>query len=442
MMLRNYNQTLGSYTPAFFHINLNFPFYQSRLALYNLKKKDLSTFVHEYIHFLQDISSYSLLNNAYVYSEYMHAAAHCIYKYPKGVFQIPLKIPRNYGNIDLNRFVNTTCMGDFSDRDNIFVKKVVFHWIRVPFHNDIVNILPIPFLLLASGDELKFGTCAIMESMAYLIERKITKGSTLPKDYPYRTATAVVDLEYPEFGQDELNVIALCDMSLQYANPGKIFVETLREMKTEGYLPAVAEDIYDYMYKIPIEQMGEGTTFQMGIARMGMMVQDRLKLYLNDTRFKPFHDTIRNYIGTGVGKRLSNPHFMIDLVRDGYALYNNTLRLLMNKLGTPVICDSRNEYSQIPQAGHKANESLQYFLGVEQIYKCFNEGSTICELYEFCEYTKNHGEEIFGEGWQDQVPLLDDNCWQSPWLKVNDVRLCPYALLWRHWNLGEWRPES
>ena len=150
MMLRNYNQTLGSYTPAFFHINLNFPFYQSRLALYNLKKKDLSTFVHEYIHFLQDISSYSLLNNAYVYSEYMHAAAHCIYKYPKGVFQIPLKIPRNYGNIDLNRFVNTTCMGDFSDRDNIFVKKVVFHWIRVPFHNDIVNILPIPFLLLAS----------------------------------------------------------------------------------------------------------------------------------------------------------------------------------------------------------------------------------------------------------------------------------------------------
>ena len=143
-----------------------------------------------------------------MYSEYMHAAAHCIYKYPKGVFQIPLKIPRNYGNIDLNRFVNTTCMGDFSDRDNIFVKKVVFHWIRVPFHNDIVNILPIPFLLLASGDELKFGTCAIMESMAYLIERKITKGSTLPNDYPYRTATAVVDLEYPEFGQDELNVIA------------------------------------------------------------------------------------------------------------------------------------------------------------------------------------------------------------------------------------------
>jgi hypothetical protein len=81
-------------------------------------------------------------------------------------------------------------------------------------------------------------------------------------------------------------------------------------------------------------------------------------------------------------------------------------------------------------------------LGVEQIYKCFDEGSTICELYEFCEYTKNHGEEILGEGWQDQVPLLDDNCWQSPWLKVNDVRLCPYALLWRHWNLGEWRPES
>lgn len=440
-MLKNFNQTLGSYMPSFFHMELNFPFYQSRLVLYNLTKKDLSTFIHEYIHFLQDISSYSLLNNAYVYSEYMHAAATYIYKLPHGEFDIPLKIPRNYGNVDLNKFVNSTCMGDFSDRESIFAKEVVFHDSLVPFHNDIVNILHIPYLRLIGGEELKFGTCAIMESMAFLIERKITKGSTTPYDYPYQAASIVVYLEYPEFGEDELNVIALCDMSLQYANPGKIFVETLRDMKRIGYIPTKAEDIYDHMYKLPVEQMGESTSFEIGLARMGMMVQDRLNLYLNDVRFKPFHDTIRNYIGTGIGQRLSNPHFMIDLVRDGYALYNNTLRLLMNKLGSPVICDSCNNYFQMPSVGHSANENLQFFLGVEQVYKCLNEGSTICELYDFCENTVNHGQEIFGDGWHDKIPLLDDNCWQSPWLKVNDQRLCPYALLWRHWKLAEWRPK-
>lgn len=439
-MHKFYNHYLGCYMPSFYYMELNFPFYSSSLALYNLNKKNLSTFIHEYIHFLQDISSYSLLNNAYVYSEYIHAATNCIYQLPKGKFNVPLEIPDNYGNIELNKFINDTCMGDFSEIDNVFVKKVKFKRYKVPYKNDIVNELEVPFLLLANGTELRFGTCAIMESMAYLIERHITIGSSSPKDYPYNAAAIVVYHEYQEFGRDELNIIALCDMSLQFVNPGKIFVETLRMMKIKNFLPDKAEDIYKYMYKLPVQQMGKYTNIAIGLINMGMMVQDRLKLYLNDPMFKEFHDTIRNFIGFGIGERLRKPHFMLDLVRNGFALYNNSLKLIMNNIGSPIIKDSQNNFTQMPVVGQSANESFQFFPAIEQIYKCFKDGSTICEMLDFCEETKKNAKDIFGDEWQNKVPIIDDNCWNSPWKKINDQRLCPYAVLWKHWKLGDWEP--
>lgn len=440
--IRTYNKNLGSYMPAFFYMKLSFPYYDSSTMLYNLSKKNLSIFIHEYIHFLQDISSYSLLNNAYVYSEYMHAAANYIYSLPKGKFYIPLKLPYNLGNVDLNKYVNETCMGDFGSRDDIFIKKVEFQKIRVPYQNSKVHILTIPFLKLIDGTKLKFGTCAIMESMAYLIERTITKDSVPPPDYPYLTAENVASIEYPEFSHDILNIIALCDLSLQFVNPGLFFVETLRNMKAEKYLPPSPEHLYERVYNQPCMFLEKTTTLPMALIHMGMMVQDRIKLYLNDSRFIEFHNTIRDFIGFGIECRLRNPHFIIEIVREGYALYNKSLLSIMNRVGTPLIIDSEYNFTHIPAAGKGANTSLQYFLAIEELYKCFSNGNTLCEMYDFCEATKNNAKEIFGADWQNQEPLMDDNCVDSPWLKVNDVRLCPYALLWRHWNLRSWEPKE
>lgn len=180
----------------------------------------------------------------------------------------------------------------------------------------------------------------------------------------------------------------------------------------------------------------------MALIHMGMMVQDRLKLYLNDSRFIEFHNTIRDFIGFGIECRLRNPHFIIEIVRDGYALYNESLLKIMNRVGSPLIIDSEYNFTHISAAGKGANISLQYFLAIEELYKCFSKGNTLCEMYDFCEVTKNNAKEIFGADWQNQEPLLDNNCVDSPWLKINDVRLCPYALLWRHWNLRSWKPKE
>ena len=59
MLASLYNKTLGSYLPSFYQMELNFPFPSGEYGYLQLDEKFLSLFIHEYIHFLQDISTYT-----------------------------------------------------------------------------------------------------------------------------------------------------------------------------------------------------------------------------------------------------------------------------------------------------------------------------------------------------------------------------------------------
>mgnify|MGYP003407992550 len=51
-----------------------------------------------------------------------------------------------------------------------------------------------------------------------------------------------------------------------------------------------------------------------------------------------------------------------------------------------------------------------------------------CSLYPWCEKSEN----------VDQ----DDRCVFKPWERAGDKYLCPYAMLWRHWNLTQYNPHT
>ena len=114
----------NSYMPAFYYMNLKFPFYDSPMVLYNLSKRNLASFIHEYIHFLQDITTYWGLNNAYVYSEYIHGAINQVYEYPKGDFYVPLQLSDNVYNIRLNQSFVEECTGDYDEIDKLFITDI------------------------------------------------------------------------------------------------------------------------------------------------------------------------------------------------------------------------------------------------------------------------------------------------------------------------------
>lgn len=423
------NTTLGCYVPSFFRMELEYPFFQNFDQIRPVDEKFISVYTHEYIHFLQDISTYTGINNAYVYSEYMHGAVNFIYTLPKGELHVPVNLPENYGNVDLNRFVNQEGMGTYSDIDNFFLVKVGKKRKKVPYENDCVRELTQIVLTSAKGDNVIFGSRAIMESMAYLMERQITRGSVAAPDYPYHAAEMVVDKIFPEFGKDVLRIIALCDACMQFPEPGKIFVQSLELFKTMNFCPQNANLIIDHFLTAPCIQMGKEVSMTQGFVSMTMMVGERLKLYLHGKVFQPFHNVIHKLLGFAMNERIHNPYFMLDIVRSGYVLDNPIMRLYTRAIGTPIIKDCNDDYwSVFPKGISEADYWIEYFPTIEQVYKCLAEGNTICDMIPWCEKSPKVSE--------------DERCYMEPWKRVEDSLLCPYAMLWKNWNLVGYMPTE
>lgn len=424
-MMHPLNKDLGSYMPAFFHMNVEFPYPPGMMTLYNLKKQDQATFVHEYIHYLQDVSTFFGLNNAYVYSEYLHAASNKIYESPNNEIRLPVRIYGNYGNVELNKQVNELCTGDILELPNLFLLNVKEKKVKTTYSHPYFKTLKQIELELPKGEKVIFGGRAIMESMAYLIERNVEPRCKGADDYPYKSAEIVAEKVYPGFSKDDFRLIALCDMSLNSSNPGKTFVQTLKIYKNHGIMPTV-EEIYDGFYSAPCVLMGESTNFLHGFIPFAMSVAERLVLYLNNKYFAYFQNTVRRMIGSGIDYRMKHRTFMVDIARGGDLAHNDVLRSVMNRFGSPVICDNQGNFCQIPS--HYFDDSQFYnFVAIEQLYKTLHDCQDCCELYDWCDYEDDSG---------NRRAITDDRCFNEPWARAHDKTLCPYATLWRHWNFA------
>ena len=173
--------------------------------------------------------------------------------------------------------------------------------------------------------------------------------------------------------------------------------------------------------------MGKKSTLIQGLVEIGITTCERLKTYLSSSEFKSFHQMLNQMIGIGLNYRINNRYFILDIVRNGNALYNVPLLNILNELGSPVIKDVTNTYYMMPSY-KSLNNNLQFLVAVEQIYKLFTGDLDGCGMYEWCEKSIKLGTKI------------DDRCIFSPWERCQDKILCPYAVLWKHWNLSNYKP--
>lgn len=418
----------NSYMPAFFYMNLKFPFYDSPVVLYNLPKSDLAAFVHEYVHFIQDITTYWGLNNAYVYSEYIHGAVNQIYQYPKGSFCVPFRISNNSNNIELNQAFINKCIGNYDNMDSLFITNIEVTKENVKFNSTYLKELEHVYLKLPRR-KIQFGARAIMESMAYLLEKQIASGGSGVYEYPYCSAEFIVLKEYPEFAKSTLNILALCDLSLQFSNPAAVFIKTLLKFKREHYVPNKATELYEYFYSMPCVQIGKECSFTESLFNLGQVVRERLKAYLDHPVFDSFHRIVDNLIICGLDYRINNPTFILDIAESGHVLYNNPMRILFNRIGTPIIKDCNEEYLVI-NPSFISNDELQYFPAIEQILNLFTEGHDCCDMLCWCQQSIHNN------------VIVDDRCINTPWERCADNNLCPYATLWKHWNLSGYTPKK
>ena len=427
-MARLKSKELGCYIPSFFEMHVNTDC--DDLTINKLPLKDMTVLFHEYIHFLQDFTTYYGLNSLYAYSEFLHSVINRIYAIKTPDFPVPFVINDNADNVLLNRQISNFTQGDTIES--------VGQYMVFAIDEGHDHLLPNPYLkklesitLNPEGDLRSFGAIAIMENMAYIMERLCSpNGYEKSPDFPYRAAELVADYYVNGFSDDPLMVLALCDMSLQSSNPGACFVRVMKGIRDGDVAFTKPEEIYDYFYRqSSVTAYGTESTLVSHFKMLLSVVQNCMKSYLRDMpMLTEYYDWIDHLVRFAIYWREQDRYFLLRMARHNNLATNACWGYAVHEVGSPLMVNNKGHHYKIVQHGSTLGMDVEYFRAIRQIESLFENGKTVCEMYNWCSNSP------------EATP--NDLCQSAPWKKSVEQRLCPYALLWRHWNLKDREPSK
>lgn len=442
-MREELNSKLGFYNSAFLKMHIHSTEDLQKLETVSIQTE--ATYLHEYIHFLQDISStYGLMNICSIVDYIKLTNSNTLSKKlnevivpfePEALEENDVKanwqLKRIYlgggnGLNDVNT-VNSICKciePVSSNKGQINVEKVVIDFID------------------SKGNSYKYtvGAYCVCESMAYEIE-KILYPYVLPKPakMPYESVRIMCDYLLPGFSENPQNVIALCDSCMMLFNPGVFVFDTLCEMSKVGFIPQSPESVYQFVYSnVSFNYHGHSTVQQLLFSTAAEGIS-QLNDYFTTPLFKDNRLWINYEITSAVDLRIINPYFILDIVRGGSILkdgkVNNKYFVhLLHKLGSPIVVNDEGDMTFILPTATSFETRSEYFWVFDQIYKMYQKGITQdtykCEMIDYCNLrAKLNGIEEY----------TDENCRYSPWLraKADDPNPCLFGQVWKTWGLED-----
>lgn len=428
----------GSYSPTFFKMFVGTD--NDLNDLLNLTDRDAALFLHEYIHYLQDISTtYGLLNICNNVNR-MREANLQISKTEGETFYIPIyPTPQDQYQVFQNLTLGKIYLGSNNNIeigiDNAIIS-ITINEQRVAVGENKETLVNIINIVFENGLEYQFGATCIMECAAYLIENIMYPGAIpSPPTLPYRAVEMLVNFIYPEFGLNKLNILALADAALLVFHPGDFFLKVLTYMKDNLYMPEQPAVIYKYINQIEFNYEGQ-TTIDDLLKFMSNKASDMLSSYLVDKNYAPTVTWVKETLSNALKLRLSIRDYVLDVAQSGNIKENILFRSVFKELGTPMIVNSLQKIwfhpcqSSETIVDYSAMKPV-IFWAINQIHKLFARGQTHCEMISYCQ------NECDEEGKPD---ITDNSCNFSPWSRAAAGLICPYSQVWHMWNLTHMTP--
>lgn len=221
----------GSYTPGFMQIKLTHSF-DGGFA--NFTDKQVGTFLHEYVHFLQNVSTpWGLYMSMTQYQTMVNTYAFITASTAE--LELPLKVctselTRKWAIINLGNgyypFAKENCNLCFAiDRSK-----------KIAIHRKLVDIgdkkLPKISLEISFIDgtvrTVDLGAIIINESMAAMYQMLVDPTATHANyDLPYNLLQILCDQEYPNIAKDTKKLISICYISLFSMSPSEVLFDQL-----------------------------------------------------------------------------------------------------------------------------------------------------------------------------------------------------------------------
>jgi hypothetical protein len=422
-----YDFVRGEYDVSFFSMKLHVNFELD--SILELPENVQELFFHEYLHFIQDITTVFGIDAAWNNFDQLRRTIKYLQEEPE---PITLPIAGDKVKEILNHsMVARVLHGDMKPQIREGISTQQYNIIRLRYEKSKVIKEALPdvdihlAMLYLENDQgvpgtFHFGVAAIIETMAFLAQRKFYPNAEAI-NYPYLVAKNLAAFLYPEFGDSDEWVYALCDASLMYKYPGTFFCDLLQDIRVKKKLPARTEDIYSLADEF-LNERGYNIWDAFQQSKTGL--EKMIEILFGET-FPNERDWLITLIKEGYSMRRENMYCMLDIYR-AEAGFSEALGNIWLRLGTPNMYNLFDErWFHPPQVlAESTNIHPAYLMAFNHLKSITMTSDNSCGLYQSC------------QGSHTPMPV-NEHCKTDPWSKGKVDPLCPFGAVWFRFGLNE-----
>lgn len=411
------SELLGSYLQSFFCIELNTD--EPLDQLDKLKEETISTLLHEYIHYLQDITTTFGLNNIISIVNHQKMINNSINESKAQTFQIPIELDDTQIS-KIQNDLHSIFVGDYVSKFNEFSSIISYEIVS----NELVSgyehhpYVSIKFQHFHDVLEFNFGAIQIIESMAYIIERNMFDKVKSPV-YPYHVAEKIIEFIYPNIiGNDPL-IVAICHYSLMLPDPGRFFIQFTNDLKERGINSFEhANKLFKHV-KIRNEESNE-TVYSFYEDRLENALIS-LKDYFTISYFDDIHLWFTKVFERISTFRLENFNFWSELIISKDKVLNrNKLVFLTNKFGLPLIVNNQGQ-SVFNDPEFEELNNIFSLRAIKEVNEFLSNRQTDCKMLKMCKRS---------------TPNFTSEKCSNPWLRGQEEKLCPFGVIIKMWGIS------
>ncbi|WP_429035496.1 hypothetical protein [Aeromonas veronii] len=410
-MFRNAN---GSYNPSFFFMTIDSDD-EINLSIDNNKQ----TFVHEYIHFLQDLVLPYCIRYNLVKSQHINRILNS--GFTQGIIKRPFSGWSDDDILTMKQNDYTWGCHEF-DMHNTWGR---INKIECNFFKNITSARVFKFnITTESGKEYHVGARDFLEYIAHKIEEKNWK--TSHPQYPYKT----VDLLFDHLKCSNVpNEVRICiiEYCLYNDNPVERFFVIMKEhfLRNNNRMLYSYSDTKDFL--INLAWQGRGMSIEENIF---MKTERRLKQLLDELQIKygvvQFESVSRwiNHVIKYTKTYLANKFVFSELYLKNNHDFHSEIDNLVKHIGIPLVFNKNEEYISLVSNNYNKEQFINFYMANGFLNYSTTE-NPICPMFRFCQ--NNHKEK------------MDDDCIKCPTNKTREDNLCVFGVFLKTYSLESTR---
>lgn len=414
------SEIVGLYRPTFFSLLID---KENVLNEKNQIKDEFGNiFFHEYIHFLQDIlTSYGLRNIITLIQEYS-IINHEIINSNQSFFSIP------YVSSDENLNLSKTLISKYWGTPTINNDNRDFEIVKISYQPYLLNeklkdlkLVDVEIFYRDNfeRDSFYLGAIHFLENMAHLIERNYSfEKDNIP--YPYKVIEKIIKSFFSNNCSDR-DLIVFMENALDTFNPAEYLISFI-DFCTNGNLTFSEHNIKTFYRKFVVQQDAKKYKLDKYYFHTISLAKEGFNAMFNHEKLSKMNLWADVILSNAVKLKRNNFTFSSLLVQNfNFEQVQQTLSLLIKKLGTPIIADRNNSIFLSSPSKKISEDEMIYLLGLEAVINVLG-GERKCALIPYCSHGPS-GDDITNE-----------LCYKTPWLRTEQKPLCLFAQFWIMWG--------